>query len=815
MCRYVWFPAFLTLAIVLSAFMLETRPAVAAVPAGFDDRLVTSVQSPTSMAFTPDGRMLITTQPGLLRVRKSGSTSTTQALDIRSKVCSNSERGLLGVAVDPNFSSNHYVYLYYTFEKFGVCPTGQPTNKNNPVNRVSRFTMSGDTVSRASEKLLIDNIPSPNGNHNGGDVHFGKDGYLYISVGDGGRDYNNDSGGGGENDASRDRNVLLGKVLRVTRDGGIPATNPYTDTDSARCGIPSANGRTTAGKNCQETFASGLRNPFRMGFDPTAAGTSFFINDVGQNAWEEIDRGKAGADYAWNLCEGSHDNPDRPGSVNCGSAPYTPPVHEYSHSNTGCESVTGGAFVPNGVWPAEYEGSYLFGDYVCNKIFELEPKSGGGFTRTEFATGLGQGGPIAMAFGPYGSSQALYYTTYANGGEIRRIAQTGDVNRPPSASLAANPTSGSLPLVVDFDGSGSGDPDASDTLTYLWDFGDGSVTETTSLTASHTYSTDGTYIATLRVRDNHGAVSDPATVRIDAGNEAPTPLIESPSAVLLFGVGQEITLSGSATDPEDGPLLEDSFEWEVIRHHDGNHTHPFLSGTGNGLTFIAPPPEDLSSTGTGNYLEIRFTATDSGGLSKTVTQKLQPNRVNVSLESNPSALSLQVNGETFAAPRTLVSWEGYKLNVNAPSPQVLSGTTHVFSSWSNGKGQQHSIVTGAAPSTYTATFKACTITGTSGDDDLDGTSSADVICGMSGNDTIRGMGGDDTIEGMGGNDSLRGDGGADKIRGSTGADSLYGGDGDDTLNSQDGVSGNDSLDGGPGTDIKTTDATEKVIVGFP
>lgn len=137
-----------------------------------------------------------------------------------------------------------------------------------------------------------------------------------------------DSGGGGENDASRDRHVLLGKILRVTRDGDIPAGNPYTSAaNGARCGIPSANGRTAPGNVCKETFARGLRNPFRMAFDPDAAGTRFNINDVGQNAWEEIDRGAKGADYAWNLCEGKHDNPDRPSSVNCGSKPYTPPIH--------------------------------------------------------------------------------------------------------------------------------------------------------------------------------------------------------------------------------------------------------------------------------------------------------------------------------------------------------------------------------------------------------------------------------------------------------------------------------------------------------
>ena len=304
-------------------------------------------------------------------------------------------------------------------------------------------------------------------------------------------------------------------------------------------------------------------------------------------------------------------------------------------------------------------------------------------------------------------------------------------------------------------------------------------------------------------------------MRIDAGNRAPTPSIGSPSATLLFRVGQQITLSGSATDPEDGALPASSFRWEVLKHHNGDHTHPYFSGTGNNLTITAPPPEGLSATGPGSYLEIRFSATDSEGVSKTVTRDLQPHRVDVSFGTNPSGLSVQADDLTFAAPRTLVSWEGYRLTVYAPSPQAFSGKTYAFSSWSDGKGQQHSVVTGATPSVYTAAFKACTKTGTTGVDVLDGTSGADVICGLGGNDTVRGLGGNDDLEGMGGDDVLRGGAGADKMKGGAGADSLYGDGGNDALDSKDGVSGNDTLDGGAGTDTRTTDATERSIVGFP
>jgi glucose/arabinose dehydrogenase len=404
-----------------------TAPTPTPVPTRREDVLVANVGAPTAIAFTPDGRLLITTQGGQLRVFQNGNLAPTPALDLSSRVCSNSERGLLGVAVDPNFTSNNFIYLYYTFMKSPPnCPTGQPTNGLNPVNRVSRFIFGSDNlVIPGSEIVLIDNILSPNGNHNGGDLQFGKDGFLYIGVGDGGADYAGDSGAGGANDAARDRHVLLGKILRITRDGDIPPTNPFIQSlNSARCNIT---GITTPTNWCQEIFATGLRNPFRLAFDPNAAGTRFFINDVGQGAWEEIDEGIPGADYGWNIREGPCANGS---TTNCGPPPagLTNPVFAYQHtsncsaSGVAGNSITGGAFVPNGVWPPQFEGAYLFGEFVCGKIFLLSPNGAGVFTASEFVTGLGSASAVTIIFGPHQNTQALYYTTFAGGGQVRRIS---------------------------------------------------------------------------------------------------------------------------------------------------------------------------------------------------------------------------------------------------------------------------------------------------------------------------------------------------------------------------------------------------------
>lgn len=394
---------------VVAGLVVPVRPAAGAVlPSGFSDSLVVAVPGPTALAFTPDRRMLVTSQGGVLRVVQNGSLLAAPALDLTARICSQSERGLLGVAVDPAFATNRFVYLYYTHNLFGAC-----------VNRVSRWVLSDANVA-SGEVVLLDRIHSTAGNHNGGDLQFGKDGHLYVSVGDGGCDHAATSNCGGANDAARDRHVLLGKILRITREPGmVPADNPFVGPGSGPC---HATGSTTPGNWCRETFAWGFRNPFRMAVDPNAPGTRLYVNDVGQSSWEEIDDLRSGADYGWNVREG---HCARGSTTSCGAPPagMTNPVFDYGRAD-GCGSITGGAFVPAGVWPAAFDGRYLFSDFNCGRIFRLDPDGAGGFVRTDFVTGLGSSSAVHLAFGPWNGSQALYYTTYASGGQVRRIATT-------------------------------------------------------------------------------------------------------------------------------------------------------------------------------------------------------------------------------------------------------------------------------------------------------------------------------------------------------------------------------------------------------
>ncbi len=694
---------------VAGSLLLPATSSRAAVPSGFTDTLFVTVASPTDVAFTPDGRMLVTSQGGAFRVYDgAGALLGTQTFP-SSQICSNSERGLLGVAVDPSHAINRHVYLFYTKRKpGGDCGTASPITSLTPVNRVSRFTLPATNVlDLASEVVLIDEMPSPAGNHNAGDLAFGRDGYLYASIGDGGCDY---AGGGcaGSNDASRDENVLTGKILRVAvnPDGttSIPATNPFRGADSERC---ASTGRTvTAGKTrCQETFAWGLRNPFRFAMDPNAAGTRFFVNDVGQGSREEIDLGQAGADYGWNCKEGSLV------TGACASIPpgVVDPIFDYGRgavpgtTASSCSSITGGAFVPNGIWPVAYDGTYLFADFVCGWIFRLS--SSAPYGAADFATSLGGSSATSLTFGPLGTTQALYYTTYAAGGQVRRIAYALPGNNPPVAVASGSPLTGAVPLTVTFSAVGSSDPDPGDTLTYFWTFGDGAPEQsTTSLTLQHTYSVVGTYTATLRVRDDKLAFSPPATLLVQPGNTPPVAGIQSPAPGATFAVGQAVTLTGTGTDAQDGALPASRLSWTVLLHHD-THVHPFLGPVaGNGVVFAGPAPEDLSAAAN-SYLEVQLTATDFSGATHTVTRDLLPKKVDVTFATAPPGLGLSVNGFSLTGPQTVTSWQGWVLRATAPSWQLVGTTGYVFSSWSSGSANPLVVASPRSATTFTAAYQ--------------------------------------------------------------------------------------------------------------
>ena len=323
--------------ILIMSGLTAALPA-ATLPAGFTETaLTTSLSSATAMAFAPDGRIFVCQQGGALRVIKNGALIPQPFLTVT--VSSVGERGLLGVAFDPSFPTNNFVYVYYT----ATTPSIH--------NRVSRFTANGDVAVAGSELMLLDlDDLSSATNHNGGSIHFGPDGKLYIAVGENANGAN-----------SQTLSNLLGKILRINADGTIPTDNPFYNqaTDKNRA-----------------IWALGLRNPFTFAFQN---GTGrMFINDVGENTWEEINDGLSGANYGWPITEGETTDPR-----------FVSPLFTYGHGSgptVGC-AITGGAFYnPATVRFSGYVGKYFFADNCSGWIRTYDPAAD---TASGFATGAG------------------------------------------------------------------------------------------------------------------------------------------------------------------------------------------------------------------------------------------------------------------------------------------------------------------------------------------------------------------------------------------------------------------------------------------
>jgi glucose/arabinose dehydrogenase len=356
----------------------------ATLPTGFTDSppFVSGLTNPTDMEFAPDGRLFVTEDAGRVRIANPDGTLAT-FLDISTKVDSKGERGLLALTFDPDFSTNGYVYLHYTRKATSTAP---------PHNRVVRVTASGDRAVSGSEQLIFrlgnQSAAEQSPQFMGGALDFGTDGKLYVATGD------NET----PNKAQQLTN-LFGKMLRIDKSGTIPTDNPFYSKAS--------------GQN-RAIWALGLRNPFKFAIQP-GTGT-IFINDVGKNTWEEINRGAAGANYGWPVHEGVAKDP-----------PYVDPIFRYGHGSTattGC-AITGGAFYNPATlqFPQdEYEGDYFFADFCSGWIRRLEqqPPRGGGFTVSGFATGLER--PIDLEVSQEGE---LYYLSRGSTGLVGKIAYAG------------------------------------------------------------------------------------------------------------------------------------------------------------------------------------------------------------------------------------------------------------------------------------------------------------------------------------------------------------------------------------------------------
>ncbi|GAB4036099.1 hypothetical protein GCM10028809_47170 [Spirosoma gilvum] len=344
-------------------------------PASFSQVQVTNgLTNPTAMAFAPDGRVFVTEQSGALRVIKNGTLLTTPFIQLT--VDDTGERGLIGLAFDPGFTTNHFIYLYHTVP-------GTPAH-----NRISRYTANGDVVQTGSETTILDldNLSSAT-NHNGGAMVFGPDGKLYVGVGE---------NANGTNAQNLDN--YLGKVLRINADGSAPSDNPFTTGSESR----------------KRIWAYGLRNPYTIAIQP---GTGrIFVNDVGQSTWEEInDATTGGLNFGWPTAEGTSSN-----------AAFTNPVFAYPHSGSGSGcAITGGTFFnpTSTTYPPSLVGRYFFQDLCSNWIYSINP-SASPVTSSSFVTGL-PGNSLSLSTGLDGK---LYYLSRNTGALYKIIYLAPDLS---------------------------------------------------------------------------------------------------------------------------------------------------------------------------------------------------------------------------------------------------------------------------------------------------------------------------------------------------------------------------------------------------
>ncbi|MGI9601862.1 MAG: PQQ-dependent sugar dehydrogenase [Acidimicrobiales bacterium] len=773
--------ATLALAIVLILATSNRRAGAHVNPGDFVDELrVAGMTRVVALEWLPSGEALILAQDGVIWKVNPGTGAKSHYMTLPD-IDNAGERGALDLVKDPAFGSNGHIFVYYT------------TLSDQKLN-IGRFTYTGagandlNTLTTVWSKVNS----SPNTNHVGGSIDIGPDNRIYLAIGD-----------SVQSEVAQQLNSVFGKILRINKNGTAPTSNPFYDG---------------AGPNADEIYAYGVRNPWRGSFDDVTG--TYFFGDVGGNdaatAYEEINVLQAGANYGWADCQGPLGPPKN--GPNCPSG-VTAPIWFYDHDTDGgcCQnaSVTGGEVVRGSSLPDDLDGAYVYGDFSMGEVRFLELNPGntvnhGGLVKanTNFAVWVGQG--------PDGH---IYYLRfgYSNGqGQLRRLRYNPGSNQPPVINSAtANPRNGQAPLAVQFSASAN-DPDG-DAISYDWDFGDGA--SSTQRNPSHTYTSEGTYQAQLRVTAG-GDTTIGSIINISLGS-APTATIVRPGDGSSFSAGDSITLEGSATD--NGPITNGDYRWDVWLRH-GNHQHPILTNEVGRVKTLDVPRTGHGWEGDTSYL-IQLTVTDNEDLVDVTTVEIEPNKVPVTVRSE-AGFAVTIDGVSVLTPFALDTLRGFRHTISTDTDVCVDGRRWRFDRWSDGNT--------SATRTYTVPANAAVLVAefteigpcvaecegvpatvvigageqpTTGDDVILGTAGADVINGAGGNDLICGGDGDDTIQGGAGNDWIFGQAGEDLLRGgigndvldgSTGPDQLLGNDGNDVLFPR---GGTDIANGGPGDDL--------------
>ena len=523
---------------------LLTSSGASALPPGFQESTeFGGLTRPTVVRFAADGRVIVAEQSGVIKsFSGAGDTTPETVADLRLRVHNSIERGLLGMALDPNFAANNRIYVAYTYDApiGGTAPAfGSSTDAQEPCpgwsfggagpgctvsGRISRLTLNG--TASPQESVLIEDWCQQYPSHTLGSLEF-HGGALYASAGEGADFFAVDSGQTGSpscGDPANQGGALRSQDLRtagdpVTLDGTVIRIDPAT-------GNPAVGNPGTGSVNQRRIIAYGLRNPFRFAISP---GGQVWVGDVGWNEWEELNSfsatPSAPVNFGWPCYEGNAPQSDYDGA-NLGicetlyGAPAGTtkgPSFTYAHTaqvvpgescSTGSSAIAGVDFYSGSAFGPAYANALFFADYVRDCIWVIPA---GASSPNPFAPGVAN--PSFIEVGPDG---ALYYTDL-DGGRVQRIG----VNQAPAARVAASATSGKLPLSVSFDGAGSGDPDFGDTIDYAWDLdGDGQYDDSAAASAQRTYPRAGTFTVGLLVTDDDGA-TDTESVDIRAGVASP------------------------------------------------------------------------------------------------------------------------------------------------------------------------------------------------------------------------------------------------------------------------------------------------------
>ena len=603
-------------------------------PPGFVAIQIADGLDPVCMSLAPDGRIFFTEKNGRVRIVENGQLLLDPFLEI--EVDNFNERGLSGIAVDPDFSTTPYVYLYYTVPQAGH-------------NRLSRFLADGNFAVPGSEEILLefDELEGPN--HNAGALAFASDGTLFIATGDG----RNIS-------APQQLHSLLGKILRINRDGSIPANNPFYDQ--------------TTGKY-RAIWSLGHRNPFAIHYDRSK--DRLFSTDVGSHRFEEINEIFAGKNYGWPIVEGSFQEQVPP-------ANYQAPIYYYDH-NVGCAAVAVTTYQPeHPTFPIEYWDKIFFADYCNGKIMTFHPLTA---EVKEFASGINR--PLNLLTAPDGS---MYYmaragigdgsdedNTTTNIGSIWRIIYTG--NNAPFVAVQPKDVLVSNGEQAIFEIAAFGQ----EPMQFNWQVNGTNVSapNSPSFIVENTTLADSGSIIRCIILNVEGADTTNSAILHVTSNQRPVLTITEPMDGWKYRAGESFIFSGIANDPEDGPLEPSHFNWKIDFHHE-HHTHPALGPLPgvHGDSFIVPQNDEVSHD---VWFRINFSATDSKGLSNTTQRLVYPLKSETIIATNPPDLLLDVNGALVQSPFTLTSVVGIYHDLNVPNTAVSGDSVYVFKQWDIGE----------------------------------------------------------------------------------------------------------------------------------